>query len=808
MAPGVPLPYRPRARSPGGAKDRLPPRRVRWLVFRASMSGVRALAATALCVALALGGASGCATRPVNRPVLRSLELRGARQVDPATLLDGLATKATSSVLGLVLQYETYDRFVLERDLKRIERAYRARGFYDARVQAGRVERIGRNEVAVEVLLDEGAPTLIDEVRVERQGELDGPGGLALGQAQTVRRGERFDEASLAAMQQAMRKALTDQGYAHAAITGGFRPDDLVATDGRLRVLAPGEVDSDPQTGEDVERRQAEKTAEDETRLSVRLDPVRHEADVYLRATPGPLCVFGPIRIEGLAGLPEGQVRAALGVVPGERYSTAKLESGRRALLELGVFSSVEYVIDLDDTGAEVPVLFKVAPAPLRTVAFGGGLQADVLQTDVHGVASFDHQNFLGGLRRLTVQVRPGVVLFPTNLQNLLPPSRVLPQVQSRIELRQPQLFEARTRGTLRTELGIYPFLLPARNQAEVPDVVVGYREVRQAAGLDRTFLDGKLALSAFYNVQLSYPFSYLGPLDEGIRRVLVSYISLVQAIDLRDSPVQPRRGVYLANEVQLAGAPTDWIFQSDARDIKIQPDVRFYAPVGRRVTLATRASVGFLVPRSYGATLGQGSPDPTSDPLGALAFESSRNRDLQLLFFRAFFSGGPTSNRGYALRGVGPRGIAPFRLGGTTTLRDCVGRAPGGAGVSGAAAQVAKLPGVDPQVCSVPLGGLSLWEWSGELRWQVTERLGTLVFMDAGDVTRDRLALRLLFPHVSVGTGLRVNTPVGPVRLDVGYAVPGLQRIGGDLDPAEEGLPGTFLGLPIALNLAVGESF
>jgi outer membrane protein insertion porin family/translocation and assembly module TamA len=58
------------------------------------------------------------------------------------------------------------------------------------------------------------------------------------------------------------------------------------------------------------------------------------------------------------------------------------------------------------------------------------------------------------------------------------------------------------------------------------------------------------------------------------------------------------------------------------------------------------------------------------------------------------------------------------------------------------------------------------------------------------------------------VGTGFRLDTPVGPVRLDVGYAIPGLQRIGGDLDPATEGQPATFLGVPIALNIAVGEAF
>ncbi|MCS6900161.1 MAG: BamA/TamA family outer membrane protein [Myxococcales bacterium] len=764
-----------------------------------------------------LASGVGCATRPTNRPVVTSFEVRGTRQLSPEEILDRLATRATATTLGFTLQYETYDRFVLERDLHRIERHYRARGFYDARVQAGRVEQDSGGNVQIEVLVEEGKPTQVGMIRLDILGEINPQASVALARAQTLKPGDRFEEEPFVEVQRRILRALSDTGYARARLIGGFSEADLVPEGEHPRVIDPSVEDPEEELRiRELLRKQqqVQEQGEGRRRYSVRIDPVRHTADLYLKIDPGPLCTFGAITLvepdgKPLRSLPEQRIRRALGIAPGEVYSTARLESVRRALLELGVFSSVEY--DSNPEGSEstaIPVIFKVTPAPLRTVTLGGGLQADVLQTDVHFFAGYDHQNFLGGLRRLTMQVRPGTVLFPTNLQNLLPPERALPEIRARAELRQPQIFGGRTRGTLRSEFLVYPFLLPARNSAEVPDVVVGYREIREAAGLDRTFLKGKLALQGFYNFQLSYPFSYVGPLDEGIQRVFLSYLSLVQALDLRDNPIKPRLGVYLTNEIQIAGTPTAWFFQSDAHDFKIQPDARFYAPVSRRLVVATRASVGFLFPFSYGATLEQQSPDRTIDPIGALVFEEARNRDLQLLFFRAFFSGGPTSNRGYPLRGVGPRGIAPFRLSGSTALRDCVGRIPARSGVAGAASQVARLPAVDPQICSVSLGGLSLWEWSGELRFLLTERVGVLLFLDASDVTRQRFTLRLGYLHLTAGTGLRLDTPVGPVRLDVGYAIPKLQRIGSELDPTTEGLPATFLGAPIALNIAVGEAF
>jgi outer membrane protein assembly factor BamA len=783
---------------------------------------------------LALGLlASGCATRPAARLVVDEINIVGARQVDPSEILDRLATRATATALGFTLQYEVYDKFVVDRDLQRIERYYRSKGFYGARVQAARVTTLDDAGVAIEVQVHEGKPTTVTAVRIDPRGVMAPDAGYALGKAAKLKPGDRFDEETYDEMRSAMKRALTDNGHAHARIDGGFLERDLAPDGGNAVALDPSrDMERIRQLSLDLDRQKSgegpDAGAVDSfghavghgeadasgnpvhparpKNFGVRLDVVQGTAEIFLVVDAGPLSEFGDIEIEGLGSLPEGQVRAALGLRPGQRYSTAELESARHALLELGVFSSVEFVAAVPKDGSPViPVTFKVARAPLHTITLGGGVQADVLQTDGHFTAGYEHLNFLGGLRKLTMQAKPGTVLFPTNLQNLLPPNRFLPQIKSRAELVQPQFLEARTRGILRSEFLVYPFLLPARSQAEVADVVVGYYEIREAAGIDRSFFRGKLSLASLYNLQLSYPFTYFGPLDEGIRRVLISYLSFAQTVDLRDQPLKPRRGMYFSNEIQYAGGP----FGGDADDFRVQPDLRFYAPASKRITIATRTSMGFLLPRSYGESLSRSEPDPSIDPLGARAFETARNRDLQILFFRAFFSGGPNSNRGYPIRGVGPRGIAPFTgAGGGRALRDCVGRAPGGSGVSGAASQVAGLAPVNPELCGVPLGGLSLWEASIEVRFQLTDHLSTLLFLDGSDVNRRQLSVRLDYPHVSTGSGLRYDTPVGPIRLDVGYAIPGLQRIGGELDPFTEGQPATLLGLPVAVNIAVGEAF
>lgn len=67
------------------------------------------------------------------------------------------------------------------------------------------------------------------------------------------------------------------------------------------------------------------------------------------------------------------------------------------------------------------------------------------------------------------------------------------------------------------------------------------------------------------------------------------------------------------------------------------------------------------------------------------------------------------------------------------------------------------------------PLGGGARLLASAELRFPLVSILEGAVFSDAGSVTKD---VSSLFGHIqpTAGAGLRARTPVGPVRLDVGY--------------------------------------
>jgi outer membrane protein insertion porin family/translocation and assembly module TamA len=112
------------------------------------------------------------------------------------------------------------------------------------------------------------------------------------------------------------------------------------------------------------------------------------------------------------------------------------------------------------------------------------------------------------------------------------------------------------------------------------------------------------------------------------------------------------------------------------------------------------------------------------------------------------------------------------------------------------------------PAACIRPLGGLTLWEASLEVRFPILGPLLGSTFVDASDVTRSVGEIRFDVPHISPGLGLRYRTPVGPVRLDVGYRVPGLQQIGQTDLERNEGDPNKVFGAPIAIHIALGEAF
>jgi len=684
-------------------------------------------------------GASACVTVPKGRIAVDRIRFEGNDVISSKELGKRMATRETRRFLGLrglLYDYELFNRHVLERDLQRIERFYRARGYYQARARAGRVFATDDDHVRVEIVIEEGEPVILR--RVDIHGLSDHPPTIVARAKRNVDAllviGEPFDEEAFEQAEKDLKLALTDNGYAYARVT---RAADV--------------------------------------------DLPRKTASVGYWVVPGRAARYGKVTMEGLGDLPEAPVRRALDIRQGDPYSTAELEEAKRALLNLGVFGLVDIEPVLPENGAEqpeqVPLRVKVEPAKLRSVQLGGGLQIDVIKTDLHATAGWENRNFLGGMRKLHFEFTPGVVIYPTRIPSFQAPERLLPQARTRAEFRQPGLFEARTNGFVRGEVSAYPVLLSPDVDPDAP--ILGYLDARSGIGVDRSLWRLYGALS--HNLQVNAPFMYLGASDPDLHTVSVSYPEIVTSLDLRDDPIRPHEGGYFVNTLQVAG------LGGDARDVKVLPEARGYIPIDEDVTLAVRGTVGFLFPNNYGDTL-------ESNALFGFPGAASRAewvRDVQLLFLRGFFSGGTGSNRGYGPREIGPHGVVPFYNPNQSPAQLVVTCDPAS-------------PDYESGSCDLPLGGLTLWEASIELRYPLGAPLFGAVFLDASDVSPGTADLRFDRPHLSLGTGIRYDTPVGPIRLDAGYRLPILQA-----ETADEVLePTTTFGLPIALSLGIGESY
>ena len=712
----------------------------------------RALRPAALACLFAAAPVLGCRAWP-SQPVVSAVELEGTRPLDTDPLTEQLATTESSLLLGVfprVFEYSTYDRAVLTKDLERTERWLRARGYYEAKVRATRVVHTDEHLVRVEIEVALGDPVTVR--RLDPSGlallpiDVAGPAVAAI----DLREGDVFDEDRFESDKRNLLRALADGGFAFAKVTG-----------------------------------------------KATVDIAHHAVDVAYTVELGPRSRFGAITISGLGEIPVGPVLDTLDIHAGSPYSAAEVEDAKKALFNLGVFTSVDITEDKSrPETAIVPLAVSVRPSKLRTVRLGGGARFDVLRLSNHLRAGWEDRNFLGGLRRFSVEARPALTYFPTRIpsgqQPLWAPFRVLPEFHLLTSLRQPSLFEARTAGFVSVEYNLFPVLYPIpAGEDPKNEPVLGYHEFTTAIGAERALWSHHLTLTPSYNWQAYFPFSYRGDAASDLEDVRVSYPELVSVLDFRDDPIEPTRGVYLSNSLQVAG----YVFQGTVSDVRVRPEIRAYTrgALGKRSVFAARLGFGFLFPGNYGATLNQTTQDGVAAEVNPKDPEVMR--DQQKLLLRAFYSGGPNSNRGYPLREVGPHGPIGFQI-------------PSGLNAANCSTVTADLSTL-PSGCVRPLGGLTLWELSLETRFPITGDLGGVLFVDASDVTREVTHIRLNVPHISPGFGLRYLTPVGPFRVDVGFRPPYLQQLGQrDLDAEEGRLESGFFGVPMAIDFAIGEAF
>src|SRR5688572_20870767 len=197
----------------------------------------------------------------MERPEVRALELRGVASVDRGELLQSISTSESSCKSLLLFAFcplshsdrfwdKAYlDRTELRRDVLRIRVFYWLRGFREARVDTV-VDRRSRDAVNVTFRIDEGRPTLLRTVQVEREDSVVTDDEIS--SLLELERGKPLNLVALDSTLVRIRGVLQDRGYPNA------RTDTATATDTVARV-----------------------------------------ADVRITVRPGPLTHVGEIRVTG-----------------------------------------------------------------------------------------------------------------------------------------------------------------------------------------------------------------------------------------------------------------------------------------------------------------------------------------------------------------------------------------------------------------------------------------------------------------------------------------------------------------------------
>jgi outer membrane protein insertion porin family/translocation and assembly module TamA len=112
-------------------------------------------------------------------------------------------------------------------------------------------------------------------------------------------------------------------------------------------------------------------------------------------------------------------------------------------------------------------------------------------------------------------------------------------------------------------------------------------------------------------------------------------------------------------------------------------------------------------------------------------------------------------------------------------------------------------------------VGGFTLWEFQNEVRADISGPLSAALFCDMSDVSPKEGDIRLSHLHLSCGVGAAYDTPVGPIRVDIGYRIQPLQVLGyrsetaaSDADPVN-GLQRPLFGiLPVAIAIGIGQAY
>ncbi|MFT4622962.1 MAG: outer membrane protein assembly factor BamA [Myxococcota bacterium] len=470
---------------------------------------------------------------------------------------------------------------------------------------------------------------------------------------------------------------------------------------------------------------------------SVRVYPEKRLADVAFEVTRGERAIYGDVSITGTEKVPSWLIEervARSGLVAGEGYKQSDLDLTRRELFDLSTFAIVSIEPDLrDPTLREVPISVRLTESKFRTLRFGFGAEYDSFTFNPRVSTRFRHVNLFRRVIRLDVNgsIGPSYKTVPSvetdgENKSWFPPPLV--------DFTNPFLTYRVEAKVLFPRLGHPDFNLEAGGgiEQELQSGLFGYR--RPSADLSVLWQPPKRGpKDKFRVIQIR-----VGPHIEQYR-----YLDLTN-----DTEVQARRlfGKGFQNPYQLL--TFNEVFTWDSRD-GTRTNSQFHTR-GSFVSIGFKESVpvgnpGFFFGGVTGEVRRYGKVKLTRDgrvgyPL-VWAWKGRTNvvqpfGDSVVPYPERVFLGGQDSIRGFRNSQVGPYEIL--------------------------------CSGEDQFI--LPRGGNLSAETSGELRYDWAYGIKLATFVDAGILAEDWESLALDDFRWSAGTGLRYDTPIGPLRLDVSF--------------------------------------
>jgi outer membrane protein assembly complex protein YaeT len=473
-------------------------------------------------------------------------------------------------------------------------------------------------------------------------------------------------------------------------------------------------------------------------------------------AEPGRLAYVASIEISGTMSVAERIVRRQLRFRPGQLFEQSRLRESQRNLysLELFNFVNVEALTaeaaarEGDGSGAapgqpndaiQIPTRVTVTEGKHRKVNFAFGYGSE---EKARAEIDWRHVNFFGGARTA------GFVARYSGLDRGV-----------KLNFKQPYLFHPRYSFGLSGQSWFSDE--PAFQLTTIGGRATITREFRRARSpIVGTPAAMSLALT-YVNEWEEYEISNDALNDPTFRDELIalgldprcgrgpkcfsdspagqlSSVFIDAGRNTTDSLLDAKRGYVAIAHFESAGSwlGGDW----DYREASLEG--RYYQSIGSRAVVAVRARGGSIDPTRRAVQLEEGGP--------AI--------DEPVPFFKRYFLGGSNS-----LRGWGRYEVSPLSASG------------------------------------LAVGGQSFMNFAAEVRVPIAGNFSGVLFLDGGNVWRDSWDINLDDLRYDVGPGIRYKTPIGPIRLDVGYQlnpIPGLL------------VNGAKQKRPIRVHFSIGQAF